>query len=221
MPDWIAEIDPRFKPCVLPNAPLLMLGEGYAWLEGPVWMADANQLLVSDLPNDRILRWTEDSGVSIFRQPSNFANGHTRDRQGRLIGCSHRGRCITRTELDGSVTVLADRFDGKRLNGPNDVVVANDDAIWFSDPHYGGNTDYEGGKHDPELPPDCVPAETLGGRSQSLLTISPGRTDCVSRRTGAAFMWLKVGCSLPKMQLGTSDCSTWSTASCTMGGCST
>jgi gluconolactonase len=153
MPDWIAEIDPRFKPCVLPNAPLLMLGEGYAWLEGPVWMADANQLLVSDLPNDRILRWTEDSGVSIFRQPSNFANGHTRDRQGRLIGCSHRGRCITRTELDGSVTVLADRFDGKRLNGPNDVVVANDDAIWFSDPHYGGNTDYEGGKHDPELPP--------------------------------------------------------------------
>jgi gluconolactonase len=153
MPDWIAEIDPRFKPCVLPNAPLLMLGEGYAWLEGPVWMADGNQLLVSDLPNDRILRWTEDSGVSIFRQPSNFPKGYTRDRQGRLIGCSHRGRCITRTELDGSVTVLADRFEGKRLNGPNDVVVANDDAIWFSDPHYGGNTDYEGGKHDPELRP--------------------------------------------------------------------
>lgn len=153
MPDWIAEIDPRFKPCVLPNAPLLMLGERYAWLEGPVWMADANQLLVSDLPNDRILRWTEDSGVSTFRQPANFANGHTRDRQGRLIGCSHRGRCITRTELDGSMTLLADRFEGKRLNGPNDVVVASDDAIWFSDPHYGGNTDYEGGKHDPELPP--------------------------------------------------------------------
>lgn len=153
MADWIEQYDPRFKPCVLPNAPLLTLGEGYAWLEGPVWFADANQLLVSDLPNNRVLRWTDDGGVSVFRQPSNFANGHTRDRQGRLIGCSHHGRCITRTEVDGSVTVLADRFDGKRLNGPNDVVVARDGAIWFSDPHYGGNTDYEGGKHQPELPP--------------------------------------------------------------------
>ncbi len=153
MPEWIAELDPRFRFCVLPNAPLLTLGEGYAWLEGPVWFADANQLLVSDLPNNRILRWTDDSGVSVFRQPSNFENGHTRDRQGRLIGCSHRGRCINRTELDGSVTVLADRFEGKRLNGPNDVVVSSDGAIWFSDPHYGGNTDYEGGKHVPELPP--------------------------------------------------------------------
>lgn len=153
MPDWIQALDSRFNPCVLPNAPLLTLGEGYAWLEGPVWFADANQLLVSDLPNNRILRWTEDSGVSVFRQPSNFENGHTRDRQGRLIGCSHRGRCITRTELDGSVTVLVDRFEGRRLNGPNDVVVASDGAIWFSDPHYGGHTDYEGGKHAAELPP--------------------------------------------------------------------
>ena len=152
MPDWIVELDPRFRGCVLPNASLLTLGEGYAWLEGPVWFADACHLLVSDLPNDRILRWTEDSGVSVFRQPSNFANGHTRDRQGRLIGCSHHGRCITRTELDGSITVLADRFAGKRLNGPNDVVVESDGAIWFSDPHYGGNTDYEGGKHEMDLP---------------------------------------------------------------------
>jgi gluconolactonase len=153
MPDWIGEIDPGFRRCVLPNAPLVTLGQGYAWLEGPVWFADANQLLVSDLPNDRILRWTEDAGVSVFRQPSHFANGHTRDLQGRLIGCSHKGRCVTRTEIDGSVTVLADRFDDKRLNGPNDVVVAPDGAIWFTDPDYGGNTDYEGGKHDPERPP--------------------------------------------------------------------
>ena len=153
MPDWTVELDPRFRPCVLPNAQLLTLGEGYAWLEGPVWFADANQLLVSDLPHNRILRWTEDSGVSVFRQPSNFENGHTRDRQGRLIGCSHHGRCITRTELDGSVTVVADRFNGKPLNGPNDIVVASDGAIWFSDPYYGGNTDYEGGKHLAELPP--------------------------------------------------------------------
>ncbi len=152
MPDWLAILDQRFRACVLPNAPLLTLGEGYAWLEGPVWFADADQLLVSDLPNDRILRWTESGGVSVFRQPSNFANGHTRDRQGRLVGCSHHGRCITRTEWDGSVTVLADRFEGKPLNGPNDVVVASDGAIWFSDPYYGGNTDYEGGKHEAELP---------------------------------------------------------------------
>jgi gluconolactonase len=152
MPDWIAEIDPSFRSCVLPNAPLLTLGQGYAWLEGPVWFADANQLLVSDLPNDRMLRWTEHSGVSVFRQPANFANGHTRDLQGRLIGCSHQRRCITRTEIDRTETVLVDHFDGKRLNGPNDVVVAGDGAIWFTDPHYGGNTDYEGGKHDSELP---------------------------------------------------------------------
>ena len=152
MPDWIVELDPRFHSCVLPNAPLLTLGEGYGWLEGPVWFADACHLLVSDIPGDRILRWTEQTGVSVFRQPSDFANGHARDREGRLVGCSHRGRCITRTELDGTVTVLADRFEGKRLNGPNDVVVAGDGAIWFSDPHYGGNTDYEGGKHEPELP---------------------------------------------------------------------
>ena len=153
MPDWLVELDPRFKALALPNAPLLTLGEGYAWLEGPVWFADANHLLVSDLPQNRILRWTEDGGVSVFRQPSNFANGHARDRQGRLVGCSHHGRSLTRTELNGAITTLADRFEGRRLNGPNDVVVASDGGIWFSDPHYGGNTDYEGGKHEPELPP--------------------------------------------------------------------
>ena len=108
MPDSIVELDPRFRPCVLPNAPLLTLGEGYAWLEGPVWFADTNQLLVSDLPNNRILRWTDDSGVSVFRQPSNFENGHTRDRQGRLIGCSHHGgsfrrQAVERTQRCGGV----------------------------------------------------------------------------------------------------------------------
>ena len=153
MPDWLETLDPRFDALVLPNAPLLTLGGGYAWLEGPVWFGDADHLLVSDLPNDRILRWTEGSGVSVFRHPAHFPNGHARDREGRLVGCSHRGRCISRTELDGSETVLADRFQGKRLNGPNDLVVALDGAIWFTDPHYGGNTDYEGGKHAPELPP--------------------------------------------------------------------
>jgi gluconolactonase len=151
--DWLETLDPAFKPLVLRNAPLLTLGEGFAWLEGPVWCADANQLLVSDIPNNRILRWTEESGVSVFRQPSAFANGHTRDRQGRLIGCSHQHRCITRTELDGSITILAESYNGKRLNSPNDVVAHSDGAIWFTDPDYGINTDYEGGKQTSELPP--------------------------------------------------------------------
>jgi gluconolactonase len=144
--------DPAFRSCVLPNAPLEKLGDGCRWLEGPVWFADLECLLVSDVPNDRILRWTESGGISLFRQPSGFANGHTRDREGRLLGCSHRHRCITRTELDGTITVLADRYRGKRLNSPNDIVCKSDGTIWFSDPPYGINTDYEGGRQQPELP---------------------------------------------------------------------
>jgi gluconolactonase len=151
--DGFEIIDPRFRAFVLPNAPLLTLGEGFAWLEGPVWFADHQCLLVSDLPNDRIMRWTQGGGLSVFRQPSGFANGHTRDREGRLIGCSHQHRCVTRTELDGRITILADRFEGRRLNSPNDVVCGSDGSIWFSDPRYGINTDYEGGKQVSELPP--------------------------------------------------------------------
>jgi gluconolactonase len=145
--------DERFRAMVLPNAPLETLGQGYRWLEGPVWFADHDCLYVSDLPNDRILRWSEEGGVSIFRKPSGFANGHARDRQGRLIGCSHQHRCILRTELDGTLTVLASHYRGKRLNSPNDIVCKSDGSIWFSDPLYGINTDYEGGKQQPELPP--------------------------------------------------------------------
>ena len=146
-------VDPRFKSFVLPNAPLEKLADGFRWLEGPVWFADHACLLFSDLPNNRIMRWTETGGVSVFREPSGFANGHTRDLQGRLIGCSHRDRCITRTELDGTVAVLADHYNGKRLNSPNDVVVDRHGAVWFTDPLYGINTDYEGGKQQSELPP--------------------------------------------------------------------
>lgn len=145
--------DDRFRAMVLSNAPLETLGEGFRWLEGPVWFADHDCLYVSDVPNDRILRWTESGGVSVFRRPSGFANGHARDREGRLIGCSHRNRCITRTELDGTVTVLTDGHRGKRLNSPNDIVCKSDGTIWFSDPPYGINTDYEGGKQTSELPP--------------------------------------------------------------------
>jgi gluconolactonase len=143
----------RFRAMVLPNAPLETLGQGYRWLEGPVWFADHDCLYVRDIPHDRILRWSEDGGVSVFRKPSGFANGHARDRQGRLLGCSHSGRCITRTELDGTVTVLASHYRGKRLNSPNDIVCKSDGTIWFSDPQYGINTDYEGGKQQAELPP--------------------------------------------------------------------
>lgn len=152
MPDFEIH-DDRFRSLVLPNAPLETLAAGFRWLEGPVWFADHDCLYFSDVPNDCILRWSEDGGVSMFRRPSGFANGHARDRQGRLIGCSHRDRCITRTELDGTVTVLASRYRGKRLNSPNDIVCRSDGTIWFSDPLYGISTDYEGGKQSSELPP--------------------------------------------------------------------
>ncbi len=144
--------NPRFHSMVLPNAPLETLGEGFRWLEGPVWFADHDCLYLSDVPNDRILRWSEEAGVSVFRRPSGFANGHARDQQGRLIGCSHRERCITRTEIDGTITVLASHYRGKRLNSPNDLICKSDGTIWFSDPLYGINTDYEGGKQASELP---------------------------------------------------------------------
>jgi len=158
--------DPEFRRLVLPNAPLVKLGEGFAWLEGPVWFADHGRLLVSDLPGDRILRWSEGCGISVFRQPSGFANGHTRDQQGRLLGCSHQHRCVTRTELDGSITVLASHYEGRPLNGPNDIICRSDGTVWFSDPHYGGNTDYEGGKHRCELPPALYRLDPRSGSLQ-------------------------------------------------------
>ena len=143
--------DPAFASFVMGNAPLKRLATGFDWVEGPVWFGDAGALLFSDIPNNRILRWTE-QGLTTFRTPSNYSNGHTRDRQGRLISCEHGTRRVTRTEWDGSITVLADSFQGKPLNSPNDVIVAQDGAIWFSDPHYGIMTNYEGFKSSQELP---------------------------------------------------------------------
>ncbi len=142
--------DPRFLDCVVPYGPMEEIATGCRWTEGPVWFSDHGCLLFSDIPNERILRWTPGAGVSTFRQPSNFANGHTRDRQGRLISCEHGGRRVTRTEPDGRITALADSHDGRRLNSPNDVVVASDGAIWFSDPTYGILSDYEGYRAEPE-----------------------------------------------------------------------
>lgn len=144
--------DPVFSSFVMGNAPVKEISSGYDWVEGPVWFGGMNCLLFSDIPNNRILRWIPGVGTSVFREPSNFANGHTRDREGRLVSCEHGTRRVTRTEHDGTITVIADRYQGKRLNSPNDVIVASDGAIWFTDPHYGIMTHYEGHKSEQELP---------------------------------------------------------------------
>jgi len=142
--------DRRFLDCAVLYTPLDEIVSGCKWTEGPVWFADHGCLLFSDIPEERILRWVPGQGVSTWRAPSNFANGHTRDRQGRLVTCEHGGRRVTRTEPDGSLTVLTDSFGGRRLNSPNDVVVARDGAVWFTDPTYGILSDYEGYKAEPE-----------------------------------------------------------------------
>jgi gluconolactonase len=127
---------------------------GCRWSEGPVWFGEHRALVWSDIPNNRMLKWDEETGsVSAFRKPSNNANGNTRDRQGRLVTCEHLTRRVTRTEYDGSITVLADHYQGKRLNSPNDVVVARDGAVWFTDPPFGIAGYYEGEKAEQELTP--------------------------------------------------------------------
>ena len=161
-------IDPVFGRYVLGNAPVKRLATGFDWVEGPVWFGDAGCLLFSDIPNNRILRWTEE-GITTFCQPSNYANGHTRDRQGRLISCEHGLRRVTRTEWDGQITVIADGYGGKRLNSPNDVIVARDGAIWFTDPHYGIVTDYEGFRAEEELPCSVYRVDP-DGRIETVIT---------------------------------------------------
>jgi gluconolactonase len=149
--DGIEVVDPLFRSFVLGNAALERLHTGLRWAEGPVYVADTRELLVSDIPNNRILRITDEGTVSTFRQPSDYANGQTRDRQGRLVTCEHGTRRVTRTEPDGTITVLADRFAGARLNSPNDVVVHSDGSVWFTDPPYGILSDYEGHRAPSEL----------------------------------------------------------------------
>ena len=151
--DGFEIVDPRFRHYILGNASLEQLATGFRWIEGLVWMGDWNCLLFEDLPRNRIMRWSEADGVSIYREPSNYTNGQTRDRQGRLISCSHRGRCLYRTEHDGRVVTLVDRHNGRRLNAPNDVAVKSDGTIWFTDPLYGISNDYEGGRQKSEQPP--------------------------------------------------------------------
>jgi gluconolactonase len=153
-PDQCIEVhDKRFKKYLMGNTAVERLWTGARWAEGPVWFGDARCLLFSDIPNNRLLRWDEVTGaVTTYRQPSNYCNGNTRDREGRLITCEHGARRVTRTEHDGSITVLMDSYQGKRLNAPNDVVVASDGAIWFTDPGYGILMNYEGYKAEYELP---------------------------------------------------------------------
>lgn len=169
-PACIEVHDPRFEQLVLFNAELEGLAEGFRWLEGPVWFGDHRCLLFSDIPNNRTLRWSEQHGVSTFLEPSDFANGQTRDLQGRLIQCHHRRRCLTRLEHDGSTTTLVDRARGHRLNAPNDVVVNSDGSIWFSDPLYGLMNDYEGGRQDSEQPPALYRLEPDMGEITAVAT---------------------------------------------------
>ena len=138
-------IDPRFRALVFPNVHVETLHTGCRWAEGPAWFAAGRYLVWSDIPNDRMLRWDEtDGSVSVFRQPSMNSHGHAVDTQGRLVSCEHRARCVSRTEHNGTRTVLASHFEGKRFNSPNDVVVKSDGSIWFTDPSYGIDSDYEG-----------------------------------------------------------------------------
>ena len=148
----IRSLDPRFDKYRVMLTNVERLATGTLWGEGPVYFGDQRCVLWSDIPNNRILRWDEETGaVSVFRKPSNRANGNTRDRQGRLVTCEH-GRRVTRTEYDGTITVIADNFGGKRLNSPNDLVVKSDDSIWFTDPQFGIMSNYEGDIAEPELP---------------------------------------------------------------------
>ena len=161
----IRALDPAFSKYIVFFAAVERLYQGDTrYTEGPVWFGDGRYLLWSDIPNNRILKWEEETGaVSVFRKPSNYANGNTRDRQGRLITAEH-GRRVTRTEHDGTITVLADKFDSKPLNSPNDVVVASDDSIWFTDPPFGIAGHYSGNKAKSELPNNVYRLEPKSGR---------------------------------------------------------
>ena len=173
-------LDPRFEKYWLKLSAVERLTTGLRWAEGPVWFGDGRYLLWSDTPNNRIMRWDEATGaVGVFRSPSNQANGNTRDRQGRLITCEHRTRRVTRTEYDGEITVLADKFDGKRLNSPNDVVAKSDDSIWFTDPPYGIFNNYNGSLAEPELPMNVYRLDKTGK-----LTVM---TEDINRPDGLAF----------------------------------
>jgi gluconolactonase len=157
-------LDQSFARYRLNLAKVEQIATGLRWAEGPVWFGDGRFLLWSDIPNNRMLRWDEETGaVSAFRKPSNFANGNTRDRQGRLLTCEHGGRRVSRTEYDGTITAVADKFEGKRLNSPNDIVCKSDGSIWFTDPPFGLLGFYEGYMAEPELPTNVYRIDPRSG----------------------------------------------------------
>jgi gluconolactonase len=162
----ITALDPSFLKYRVVQATVERLATGMRWSEGPVWFGDARCVLWSDIPNNRIMRWDEATGrASVYRSPSNYSNGNTRDRQGRLVTCEHDSRRVTRTEYDGTITVLIDKFDGKPLNSPNDIVVKSDGSIWFSDPPFGILGNYEGHVAQPELPTNVYRLDPRTGRA--------------------------------------------------------
>ena len=187
--------DPDFSRYVMGNAPVKQLATGFDWVEGPVWFGDAGCLLFSDIPNNKILRFVPGQGISTYRAPSNYSNGHTRDRQGRLVSCEHGLRRVTRTEYDGSITVIANSYQGKPLNSPNDVVAHSDGSIWFTDPHYGIMTNYEGFAAEQELPCNVYRVDPNGGIAAVLtdfncpngLAFSPDETLLYVADTGRMF----------------------------------
>jgi len=192
----IQPLDKRFVG--VGNAGIERLASGCRWCEGPVYFGDLRCLLWSDIPNDRLLRWDEETGaVSVFRQPSNYANGNTRDNEGRLITCEQDSRRLTRTEHDGTITVLIDHYDGKQLNSPNDVVVAADGAIWFTDPGYGIQSNYESSQQRPfELPTNVYRLDPHSGAASVVaadfvrpngLAFSPDQSHLYIIDSGLAF----------------------------------
>jgi len=181
-PDYAVQIiDQSFARYRLNLAAVERIAHGCRWSEGPVWFGDGRYLLWSDIPNNRIMKWEEETGaVSIFRRPSNFANGNTRDRQGRLVTCEHGGRRVTRTEYDGTISAVADAFEGKPLNSPNDVVVKSDGSIWFTDPPFGLLGYYEGYLAKQELPMNVYRVDGQSGE----MTVVEGE---VARPNGLCF----------------------------------
>jgi gluconolactonase len=172
-PDPAVQIlDPAFAKYRIYSSTIEQLATGMRWAEGPVYFPEGGYLLVSDIPGNRIMRYSEkDGSFTVFRSPSNYANGNTRDRQGRLVTCEHSvTRRITRTEKDGRITVLADNFEGKRLNAPNDIVCKSDDSIWFTDPLFGINGEWEGARARPEQATTNVYRIASDGRITAVLT---------------------------------------------------
>ena len=187
-------VDQSFARYRLNASKVERLATGFRWAEGPVWFGDGRYVLWSDIPNNRIMRWDEETGaVGVFRKPSGFANGNTRDRQGRLVTCEHGLRRVSRTEYDGAIVTVADRYEGKALNSPNDIVCKSDGSIWFTDPPFGILGFYEGYMAKPELATnvyriDAPPAASAWSRETSI-----ARTGWRSRPTNPASTWSRAG----------------------------